>query len=476
MKLPILMRKINRFLLLLFLMALPLFASGQDSLRLRELEFLTIVKNYHPLAFRYRLQNKIAVQEVQKAKGNFDPLLEAKNGSKSIDGNDYYLERGVKVGIPSWYGIDLNASYNYLQGQRLNTGDTKGGLFQMGVTLPLAKNLLYDKRRALLDQAKFAQQMTRSEQLMMTNQLLLDAENCYWEWVKQYELFALQQRAVNFNKSRLILIRRTLAYGERSAIDTTEALSQLLSFELQMEEAYLKLVKSTQQLSFYLWTDNNQPYDLSLRIRPSENLTNASAYQQFPTLLMELDARGINQHAALQYYQQKSRSLESERKLKQQSLLPKLDFSYNFLNKANYPTELFPFFQDNYQFGLKLELPLFWREARADYQNAKSKLAQNNTDTEAKRQEIAIKIANYKAETLNYNKQIVIAQKNIDNYRRLLAAEEMRFENGESSLFLINSRETKLLESELKLLELRFKFLYAYNQLKWLNENFETIS
>ena len=30
----------------------------------------------------------------------------------------------------------------------------------------------------------------------------------------------------------------------------------------------------------------------------------------------------------------------------------------------------------------------------------------------------------------------------IENYKRLLKAEEIKFSNGESSLFLINSRET----------------------------------
>ena len=38
----------------------------------------------------------------------------------------------------------------------------------------------------------------------------------------------------------------------------------------------------------------------------------------------------------------------------------------------------------------------------------------------------------------------------IENYKRLLKAEEIKFSNGESSLFLINSRENKLLETQEK--------------------------
>ncbi len=426
------------------------------------------------MAFRYRLQNKMAASEIQKAKGNFDPILEAKNGSKTIDGIDYYTENSVKLGIPTWYGVDFNSSYNNIAGQKLNNSDTKGGLTQIGINVPLAKNLLYDKRRALLDQAKYAQQMTLAEQQLMTNQLLLDAENCYWEWVKQYELFLIQKQAVEVNKQRLKLIRRTFEFGERSAIDTTEAESQLLSFELQLEDARLKFVKNTQQLSLYLWTENNQAYDVIQMIVPSDKLSSSIAYVDYPALLMELKSQALQQHAAMQYYYQKKNILESERKLKQQSLLPKIDFNYNFVNKQKYQSDYFPLFQNNYQYGLKFELALFLREARADYQMTKSKILQNKLDIDFKRQELTVKIANYQSETLNYSKQIKNSEQNILNYRRLLYAEETRYESGESSLFLINARESKLLESEIKLLELRLKFLNSYNQLKWLNKNFSS--
>jgi len=64
-------------------------------------------------------------------------------------------------------------------------------------------------------------------------------------------------------------------------------------------------------------------------------------------------------------------------------------------------------------------------------------------------------------------------QNNIEKYKRLLNVEEIRFSNGESLLFLINTRENKLLEAEQKLLDLRLKFINSFNHLKWFNENFE---
>lgn len=466
------MIKFNNIVFMLILL-ISIAGFGQDTLRMSHKEFISIVKSYHPLAYNYRLQNQIAEAEIQKARGNFDPLVDAKNGSKTIDGTEYYKQTNVGLEIPTWYGIELNGSYNYINGQKLNNSDTRGGLYQFGVTVPLAKNLLYDTRRALLDQAKSALQMTQAEQKLLTNELLLNADNAYWNWVRMYEEYLLQSRTVAINEDRLILTKKTYEYGERAAIDTTEVVSQLQSYEVEKQDAYLKFIKATQELSLFLWTENQQPYDVEQLIIPSQKITQAESYENYGVLLALIDQRDINRHTALQYYQQKFNILESQRRLKRQSLLPKLDFTYNFFNKESYETELLPLFENNYQYGLKLEIPIFLRQARADYQIAKYKIEQNQFDADYKQQELNAKITAYKNEVISYQSQINLMQSNIENYKRLLNAEEIRFSNGESSLFLINTRENKLLEAEQKLLDLRLKFINSYNQLKWFNENFE---
>ena len=448
------------------------FSFAQDSLKLSHQEFLNIVKNYHPLALKYQLQNKIANAEITKARGNFDPVLAGKLGEKNIDGTKYYEQKNVELGIPTWYGIDITGSYNNLDGEKLNNSETKGGLYQFGVTIPLAKNLLYDKRRAMLDQAKFGLKMTEAEQIVLTNELLLDAENTYWDWVKNYEIYKLQKSAVEINRKRLELTKKTYEFGERPAIDTVEAASQLQSFELQERNAYLNFVKSTQELQMFLWKDKQDLYEIAQLIFPSSSLDEHSGYSDYEFLLQNLESKLLQNHASLEYYLQKQNILESERRLKWQSFLPKIDFTYNFFNKENYKSDFLPLFDNNFQYGLKLEIPIFQRQARADYEIAKLKISQNQQDSQLKLREVNTKIETYKYEVTNYFSQIDISAKNLNNYKRLLNAEETQFGNGESSLFLINSRENKLLDAREKNIELKAKFLKSYNKLKWLNENF----
>lgn len=471
------MKKGKRISGLLFLLCMLQFASAkvvvaQDTLRLSHGEFLAIVKQYHPLAFKYRLENQIAKAEVQQARGYFDPVLSAKDGKKTIDGVDYYQESNVGLEIPTWYGVSLSGSYNNIEGQRLNNSDTRGGLYQFGVTVPLAKGLLFDQRRALLQQARAALQMTAAEQQLLTNALFRDAETAYWDWVRYYEIYRLQTQAVDINVKRLDMIKRTFDYGERAAIDTTEALAQLRSYELEQEDAYLQFLKATAELSLFLWKDQYQPFDLRQPIVPTDELVASEAFKSYPLLITKLNTTNLNAHLSLVYYQQKGSFLEKERRLKWQSFLPKLDFTYNFFNKEGYQSEYFPLFHNNYQYGLKLEIPVFLRQARAGYQMAKAKIGQNQMDLTLKEQELQVKISNYSNEVQNYNAQINLAGRNLENYQRLLQGEEARYGNGESSLFLINSRQNKLIEAQEKVIELRFKFLKGYADLKYLAESF----
>ncbi|CAD7809953.1 hypothetical protein CHRY9390_02097 [Chryseobacterium aquaeductus] len=466
------MKNLNRNWTTVFLLLIFQFSFGQDSLKLSHQEFLAIVKRYHPLAFKYQLQNKIAEAEITRARGNFDPVLAGKLGEKNIDGTRYYQQKNIELDIPTWYGVNINGAYNYLDGEKLNNSDTRGGLAQFGITVPLAKNFLYDKRRAMLDQAKFALRMTEAEQIVLTNELLLEAENTYWEWVKNFEIYELQRKSVQINIDRLELTKKTYNYGERPAIDTVEAASQLQSFQLQERDAYLNFVKSTQDLQLYLWKDNQEIYEISQLIFPSTHLEEHNGYSDFEFLVQDVQSKQLNNHASLQYYFQKENILESERRLKWQSFLPKIDFTYNFFNKENYRAEYLPLFDNNFQYGIKLEIPIFQREARADYQIAKLKITQNQQDVQLKTREIVTKIETYKNEVLSYQLQIDLADNNLKNYQKLLNAEEMRYNNGESSLFLINTRENKLIEAREKNIELKAKFLKSYNKLKWLNENF----
>ena len=84
-----------------------------------------------------------------------------------------------------------------------------------------------------------------------------------------------------------------------------------------------------------------------------------------------------------------------------------------------------------------------------------------------KQQEIRNKIIAYQDELANLRQQIQLANEMRDNYARLLAGENEKFLLGESSIFLLNSRENKLIEAQLKLAKLQAEARKAEAGLRW---------
>ena len=68
--------------------------------------------------------------------------------------------------------------------------------------------------------------------------------------------------------------------------------------------------------------------------------------------------------------------------------------------------------------------------------------------------EISTSILNAYNKLKAYEVQLAIQSSSIDNQQLLLRGELSKFELGESTLFLINSRETKLIDMRLKMAEL----------------------
>ena len=85
-----------------------------------------------------------------------------------------------------------------------------------------------------------------------------------------------------------------------------------------------------------------------------------------------------------------------------------------------------------------------------------------------KRNEINFKLNLTKQNIDLLLEQVNNAEANVAFSRQMLAAEKIKFEHGESSLFLLNTREAKLLETELKLAEYRLKFIKNYFEFVYL--------
>ncbi len=437
---------------LLFLLVFHVGYGQQKTLS--STEFWQIVQNYHPVVKQTLIEIKQSNASLTIAQGAFDPVLQHYSTQKTLDGKNYLDYHAPSLSIPTWYGIEFSAGIENIQGSRLDPSQTVGQTSYLGVQIPLAKNLLMDKRRAALQQAKILQKMAIQDQRSELNNLLRDAMESYIAWVRSYQVMQLvQANYVNASK-RFDMVRKSLEFGDRPAVDTLEALTQKQTFENLLAAKSMEYLNAKLSLSAYLWNAKTRPVDLADDVFPAPN-EEIRLLENADLNLESLLEKAMQNHPELNNYRNKLDVLGIEKKLKFQSLLPKLDVSYNHLSKGGPSLYGATFLENNYKYGVKFELPLRLSEGRGAYQAAKLKLENEQLNLNQKQVQVEIKIRNYYNQFETLKKQIRTQESALTNYQSLVNAEEKRFENGESSLFLINSREMKSLEAAEKLADLK---------------------
>ena len=429
-------------------------------------DFINQVKQFHPVARQASLLVDKASAELLAAKGLFDPTINFDASKKTFDGKNYYYYTNPEIKVPLPIG-DIKTGIENNGGTYLNSEESYGKTSYLGLEIPLAKGLILDKRRATLQQAKILKNQSEQEKLKMLNDLLLNAYTNYWQWAGANELFNIYTKYVQISTDRLRLVRLATKNGDRSAMDTLEAFTQLQNIEMMQTEALMKLNSAAIEVSNFLWLQNDSAYQL-----PENNIPDIEQFNGNNTNFISLNdiiGNAMLTNPNLQTYNFKLQYLEVERKLKKQNLLPTFNAKANLLNKdyAVFNGVNTAFFENNYKWGIDFKMPIFLREARGDYAKAKIKIAETSLDLKQKKWEVENKIRNYFSEYTLLQKQFQIAQASYNNYNTIYKNELLKFINGESSLFLVNSREIKTLEILQKNIELKVKLLKAKYAISW---------
>ncbi|MFZ9147067.1 MAG: TolC family protein, partial [Sediminibacterium sp.] len=188
---------------------------------------LDIVRKYHPVIKQSFLQNEMAKNELQASRAVFDPSIQINTQEKTYDNKLYYKYNTSELKIPLWYGIDIKAGTENNIGERIDPTLTRNKSAFVGVSMDPFRGIIVDKRNAVVKQAKNFVELTKNEQLLVVNDLLLEATSAYWNWVNAYNINSVLIKSVQNNKDRYEVIKKSYISGDRAPIDTTEALTQL---------------------------------------------------------------------------------------------------------------------------------------------------------------------------------------------------------------------------------------------------------
>lgn len=452
------------YLSLLFVLStFGLTAQNKSPQVLSYAEFLAYVKQYHPVVRQANLQLEMGEAELLRARGAFDPKLEVDYSRKEFKGTEYYDLLNSTFKIPTWYGLELKAGFEQNEGVYLNPQRIvpPEGLFSAGVSLSAARGLIMDKRRAVLQSAKALRDQSEAEKNLMISEVLYEASVAYLNWARLHRELQVYEGFVANARQRYQGISRSAASGEIAAIDTVEAGIALQERLLQLEQTKVKLLKQKLETSNFLWLENNIPLELQPATIPEADFPEQNRFEE--EIEDWIQQFSLEEHPKLQALGAKLRALRVERRLKMNNLLPKVDLEYNFITPE--PELINNYDTSNYKAGLRFSFPLFLRKERGELKLARYKLEDASLEIELNRRMIVTKVEGILQELYSYIEQVRLSREMVENYEQLLAAEERKFSFGESSLFLINTRESKLIEARLKQNDLLTKYVIAKAEL-----------
>ncbi|MEZ4910087.1 MAG: TolC family protein [Saprospiraceae bacterium] len=464
----------NKFIIIVFLWiaCFDYTVCQQDQEMLLMHDFVKSVVNQHPKSAQANLLIEMAQAKLLETKGKFDPILKSDLGEKSFSDKLYYHKYQTELVIPTAIGLDLVTGYQKNYGNYLNPEATtdRSGLWNFTLELDVLQGLIRNERRIAMDQAKVHREMAFNEKDLALNDLIFEACFTYLQWQMIFFYNNILKENTDIAKIYYNITKETYLGGEKTALDTLESFIAFKDAELLLQKNTMELTKMQYAMKNFLWYEGT-PLEQKEEIILPENVDSS---EKLLSNILSNDIAMLD-NPILKVYENKLKILELDMRLKREKLKPKLKLKYNSLLSTEEGVFSPTFASKDYVYGFSFSMPLFLRSERGALSTSKLKMEETNLTLMDKNNQIKNSIENYKVQLEYIKSQIALLTSNINSYKVLMDSERIKFELGESSVFLLNKRQDKYIEARLKLITEWFKlqtiqlnYLYYTNTLSKL--------
>ncbi|NVK26794.1 MAG: TolC family protein [Flavobacteriia bacterium] len=439
-----------------------LFSAGQpDTLSLDSV--MRWVNDYHPVVRSLTYKMRGAEAKVTSARGAFDPSIAGNYAEKQFEDTEYYRYGEGGLNLPTWLGVDVYAYRSFAEGTYLNSERTQpdDGLWRVGVSIPVGGDLIWDERRAMLRDAQLVVQRTEAEQRIAYSDVVYESKMRYLEWAQKEAELQILNEVEQLAKERFLLTKRAFLAGDRPEMDTIESRIQWYNRKLKVQDAQAAAAQARAKLSAMLWTDENIPLEIPSNFHPDLSTLNFAAPPDSVSMFGMLEEQP--QVAALTV--EVDRAL-NQRRWSRAQLWPDISVKYNILRGAagdaawNVP--------DQYQWGVQVNIPLFLRKARGNAEAADNYYREAELKQQDAVQKAEAEMIGMQTMTRTLGNQWLQSREVYVMSERLLEAERRRFIIGESSVFLVNSRENAMVNAAVEWLKIRKEYLLSIERQKRL--------
>ena len=317
----------------------------------------------------------------------------------------------------------------------------------LGVAVPLGQGLITDKSRTELRQAEAFVTYSKLQRAAITQELLHDAYKQYWEWWMSRKVLDIHREWVAIAEQRLTDTKNRFLAGDIASVDTLETAIQVQNRKQKYQSAEAKWAKESFDLTSHLWEENEQNFI------PLESIKNTVPQKEilFDEALINTNvlADRTNSLAStnpqLLKFTPMLEQLRAEERWKKELMKPVVNLQYNALSEATEPASDI-LMLNNYKWGAQISWPILMRKAKGELGITRIKIEELELEALQKTTVIRNKALAAIRQLELLRLQLTNVSSNVSNMQRLLDAEREKFNSGESSVFLINTREQQLFD------------------------------
>ena len=435
-----------------------------DSLEmeLSVLEFIQFVQKNHPLVNASRLESKRGTAQLTKSRGAFDPRFNIQSIEKEVGQLPYYKRESYQLEIPTASPIQLEAGVESGRGSFVNPElfTPQQGLSYTGISIPLLKGLITDERRTTLAKAKIFRNQSIEIQKIQLQDLSQTIWRDYVDWYIAHEQEKAYRLGMELSLDRQIALRELFKAGGCNGMDTLENYIQLELFRTRAKEWNANTYKQRLQLSRHLWEFSPENEEWKSIIIAEHVSPTRSGLDFIDTLFIEVGKSFIqvSQLPDIKNLDWEIQQRNLDLKLQRWNMFPNFDLKYQQLfggrfGEYNLGTDR--------RFGINISAPLFLRKERGDFQISKIEYLQKSQIFQFKINEADLKIRALYQQGLVYQ-DVYNHLKNVENgYLKLFELERQKFDSGDGTIFLLNTRENRYLNARIKTIEQKSKYIHT---------------
>lgn len=427
----------------------PLMTGVPDREHLTLETVLQSVDKYYPPLRVALLEAPIAEADYLAAQGRFDLVLRSFVDSNNLG---FYDSRRFDVSVDqptALWGTSFFSGYQ-VSGGSFPSYDgkfqTNGlGEYRAGMRVPLMRDRSVDSRRAELNKANLGRRLADLGIQQQRLVILQAATARYWNWVAAGRRYAVAQSILN------------IAVEREKILETAVELGQLPQFEVLdnrriIEQRRSQFVAGRRGLE-------QAAFDLSLFYRDDQGQPRIALPDQLPPAFprptgidpdqVERDiATALNRRPELARLATQQDQVRIDQRLAENRRLPGLDFILSYDRELG--ERRVPRGPNELRAGISFELPLQRRTATGQAVAARTRVNQIDQRLQFLREQVSVEVRDAISAVRAAFEGTNVLEAEVLATRQVEDAERIRYDLGESTLFVLNQRELQTADAQVR--------------------------